>query len=171
MVIKTVDPLTLRQWLAQDSAILVDVREPAEYRALHIAQAHPIPLGRVGGAALPGNGRALVVHCLKGGRGATACETLAKRYPERDVYNLAGGIAAWEAAGLPVVASSRSIIPLDRQVQLAIGLILLVSAGLTYFEHPLFVLVTGAIGIGLTVAGATGFCGMARLLARAPWNQ
>jgi rhodanese-related sulfurtransferase len=168
---KTVDPLTLCQWLTQGNAELVDVREPAEYRAMHIYDAHSIPLAKIGKAALPNGSGALVVHCLKGGRGAEACEILAKRNPGRDIYNLAGGITAWEAAGLPVVAAGRSIMPLDRQVQLAVGITLLVFAGLTYFENPLFVLASGAIGLGLAVAGATGFCGMARLLAHAPWNQ
>ena len=34
-----------------------------------------------------------------------------------------------------------------------------------------FFLLSGAVGAGLTFAGVTGFCGMARLLATMPWNR
>jgi hypothetical protein len=30
---------------------------------------------------------------------------------------------------------------------------------------------SGFVGAGLTYAGISGFCGMARLLAAMPWNQ
>ena len=39
------------------------------------------------------------------------------------------------------------------------------------FWTPLFILVVAIIVAGLTVAGATGFCGLARLIALMPWNQ
>jgi rhodanese-related sulfurtransferase len=169
MSVKTIDAATLRQWLDQGSAMLVDVREPAEYRARHIAQAHPIPLGKIDARQLPGSGR-IVIHCLKGGRGASACEKLSRQNPTLDIYNLAGGIDAWLAAGLSVKTGTY-VLPLDRQVQLTIGIVLFVASSLAFFISPLFVLITGALGLGLIVAGATGFCGLARIMAHAPWNQ
>ncbi|MGA8903369.1 YgaP-like transmembrane domain [Bradyrhizobium sp.] len=36
---------------------------------------------------------------------------------------------------------------------------------------PWFFIVPGFVGAGLLLAGLTGFCGMARLLMRAPWNR
>ena len=36
---------------------------------------------------------------------------------------------------------------------------------------PWFYVLPGFVGAGLMFAGATGFCGMARVLARAPWNR
>jgi hypothetical protein len=65
--VKTVDAVILRRWLDEGSATLVDVREPAEYRAQHIAEAHPIPSGKIDARQLPGGSR-IVMHCLKGGR-------------------------------------------------------------------------------------------------------
>jgi rhodanese-related sulfurtransferase len=171
MPVKTTDPITLRHWLDQGRAMLVDVREPAEYRALHIPEAYPIPLGQIEAARLPASPGAVVVHCLKGGRGAMACEKLLRQNPQLDVYNLAGGIDAWAAAGLPVRTGVNFALPLDRQVQLAVGCSLLAASVLTFFVHPLFVLVTAALGAGLTIAGLTGFCGLAKVLARAPWNH
>jgi rhodanese-related sulfurtransferase len=150
---------------------LVDVREPAEYRARHIAQAHHIPLGQIDAGNLPKDRAAVVIHCLKGARGAAACEKLLKLKPELEIYNLEGGIAAWAAAGLPTRSDGRKLLPLDRQVQLTIGLILLSLCALTAFGSAWFILGVVMIGTGLTVAGATGFCGMARLMAHAPWNR
>jgi rhodanese-related sulfurtransferase len=169
MSVKTVDPATLRQWLEQGSAILVDVREPAEHRARNIVQARPIPLGKIGAASLPAGGR-IVVHCLKGGRGASACEKLLRQNPELEIYNLAGGIDAWTAAGLPTSTAGFAL-PLDRQVQLTIGIALVVASVLVLLVSPLFGLITGALGVGLSIAGATGFCGLARVMAQAPWNK
>jgi rhodanese-related sulfurtransferase len=169
MAVKVVDAATLHRWLNDGSAMLVDVREPAEYRARHIAGARPIPLGKIDAGRLPSSGR-IVIHCLKGGRGASACEKLLRQNPALEIYNLAGGIDAWAAAGLPV-RTGRFVLPLDRQVQLTIGIILLVLTSLSLTVSPLFVVGAGVVGLGLSVAGATGFCGLARLMAWAPWNK
>lgn len=168
MPVRAVDAATLHRWLDDGSATLVDVREPAEYRACHIAEARPIPLGKIDVGHLPSSGR-IVIHCLKGGRGASACEKLLQQNPALEIYNLAGGIDAWMTAGLPVRAGKR-VLPLDRQVQLTIGIILLAVSGLTLLVSPLFVLAASVIGLGLLTAGATGLCGLARLIAHAPWN-
>lgn len=101
MSVKTVDAATLRQWLEQGDTMLVDVREPSEYRAQHIAQAHLIPLATIDAGRLADSGR-IVVQCQKGGRGLSACEKLVRQNPRLEIYNLAGGIDAWMAAGLPV---------------------------------------------------------------------
>jgi rhodanese-related sulfurtransferase len=100
MPVPSVDPQTLRQWLVEGSAALVDVREPAEYRASRIAGARLMPLSSVAAADLPAG--KVVIHCQKGGRGNTACETLLKQNPSLEIYNLAGGLEGWSAAGLPL---------------------------------------------------------------------
>jgi len=171
MPIKAIDPATLRQWLTQGHARLIDVREPAEHRACRIPEACNIPLAQVSASGLPQGDGAIVIHCLKGGRGSAACETLVREDPNLEVYNLTGGIAAWDAAGLPVAKGRGVLLPLDRQVQLTLGLVLLAATGLALLLNPLFVVVCAVVGLGLTVAGLTGFCGLARLMARAPWNR
>lgn len=131
----------------------------------------PSPLGSMAASRLPALAdRRLVLHCQKGGRGRSACEKLLKEAPTLELYNLAGGIEAWRAAGLPVETRS-AFLPLDQQVQLAIGLGLLAAATLTWLVHPAFLLLVAFFGAGLSVAGATGFCGLARVLAVMPWNQ
>jgi rhodanese-related sulfurtransferase len=169
MSARNVDAETLKQWLEEGSAALVDVREPAEYRANRIPGASLMPLGQVDAACFPG-GR-IVIHCQKGGRGAAACEKLLKQNPALDVYNIVGGIEGWSAAGLEVEHGDSKALPLDRQVQLAVGVMLLVTLALAVMAHPGFVWLVAVPGVGLTIAGLTGFCGLARILARMPWNR
>jgi hypothetical protein len=54
---------------------------------------------------------------------------------------------------------------------LTIGICLLAATALAYFVNPLFLFVATFFGAGLTVAGLTGFCGLARVMALMPWNQ
>ena len=171
MPVRQIAPTTLNQWLRAGSAVLVDVREPAEHRASHIAGAALHPLSRFAASSLSGHQGRLVIHCLKGGRGAQACEKLLAANPALEVYNLSGGIEGWAAAGLPVERGASRILPLDRQVQLTIGLVLLASLALSLAVNPAFVWLAGVVGLGLTIAGLTGICGLAMVMARMPWNR
>lgn len=172
MPIESVNAATLKQWLDNGEAVLVDVREPAEHAAEHIAGAMLVPLGTVCQQRLPEcAGKKLVIHCRKGGRGGSACEKLLQESPSLIVYNLEGGITAWQEAGLPVERSGKRCLPLDRQVQLTVGAAVLTGSVLGYFVHPLFFLLSGFFGVGLLFAGLTGTCGLALLLAKMPWNQ
>lgn len=169
---RTVDASRAKDWMERGEAVLVDVREPAEFRAAHIRGARSLPLNTVTPAALPPlNGRKLVVQCQKGGRGARACERLAAEDPALEIYNLDGGLEAWAAAGLPVVRSGQAHLPLDRQVQTVIGACVLAAALAAYFADPVYAWVPAFFGAGLLLAGLTGFCGLARLLALMPWNR
>ena len=86
----------------EGGALLLDVREPDEWTAGHAPEARLIPLGQVQArlAELPKD-RTIVAVCRSGGRSASVTEALtAWGY---DAVNLAGGMRAWAAAGLPVV--------------------------------------------------------------------
>ena len=171
MPVKTVDAATLNRWLEKGEAALIDVREPAEHRAQHIPKAALVPLSTLSCAALPKTaGQKLVVHCKAGRRGETACEKLLKENPALELYNLEGGIGAWEAAGLPTQKSGNHL-PIDRQMQLIAGLLVLTGVGLGYFIAPAFFLISAFVGAGLAFAGLTGFCGLMKLLAVMPWNK
>jgi hypothetical protein len=78
---------------------------------------------------------------------------------------------AWVAAGLPVEKGATRVLPLMRQVQLVIGLVSGTGAALAVWKHPLFALIPLFMSAGLVFAGATGYCGLALLLARMPWNR
>jgi rhodanese-related sulfurtransferase len=85
-----------------EGSLLLDVREPDEWTAGHAPEATWIPLGDLAARQyeLP-DGQAIVVVCRSGGRSARATAALlAAGY---DATNLAGGMQAWAAEGLPVV--------------------------------------------------------------------
>jgi DMSO/TMAO reductase YedYZ molybdopterin-dependent catalytic subunit/rhodanese-related sulfurtransferase len=90
--------------LAEAGALLLDVREPGEWRADHVAQAWLLPMGQVARhrSDLPRD-RRIVVVCRSGGRSAAVAEAL--RAWGFDAVNLAGGMTAWAVAGLPVVTT------------------------------------------------------------------
>jgi len=58
-----------------------------------------------------------------------------------------------------------------RQVQLAAGALVLLGVLLGFLVAPAFFGISAFVGSGLMMAGATGWCGMARLLAHIPWNR
>jgi rhodanese-related sulfurtransferase len=113
MMIENIDPATLRKWQEADKAVIVDVREPAEYDAEHIEGAALVPLGRLRRAALPEHsGRKLVVMCRMGGRGQAACQRLrAEMSAHETIYHLEGGLLAWKEAGFPVARKDRPVAP------------------------------------------------------------
>ena len=87
--------------LATRSAVLVDVRQPAEWKTGHIDGALHIPLSQLASRLdqLP-DGKTIVTVCRSGHRSAIAARTLTRA--GHDVLNLEGGINAWARAGLPL---------------------------------------------------------------------
>ena len=83
-----------------DPPLVVDVREPREFRQGHIPQARIIPLPQLlGGPADLPRDRRIVVVCRSGRRSALATAALlGQGYTE--LATLAGGMLAWEAANL-----------------------------------------------------------------------
>ena len=102
--IKTIDPITAHEWLTHQEAIVIDVREPAEYKEAHISGAYLIPVGSIDITKLPqdAKNKKIVAHCKFGKRGGQACEKLLHENPNLDIYNIDGGIVAWENAGFPI---------------------------------------------------------------------
>ena len=94
--------------LSSAPPVIVDVRTPTEFGAKRIDGAVPMPLSRLAERAreLP-HDRPLLVHCAGGYRSSIAASLL-QQQGFAQVSELAGGIAAWEAAGLPVVQAAGS---------------------------------------------------------------
>lgn len=148
---------------------LIDVRNFDEFTAERLPEAECIPLDRLMAAAGAWDTQApLIVMCKSGQRSAEAARKL-REAGFADVATLDGGIDACKKAGLEVIRERRRI-PLYRQVMVVAGLMLLVGLGLS-LSHGSWIALSWFVGLGLVFGGATGYCPMAALLARMPWNQ
>ena len=83
----------LPQLLRQKGALLLDVREPAEYQAGHIPYARNVPLSQIRTYTPPANAK-LYVICRSGARSKRAYKQLRRR--GLDVTNVQGGMLAWK---------------------------------------------------------------------------
>lgn len=100
---REIGPEALSAMLKADSVLLVDVREPDEFAAGHIAGAINMPLSTFSPRNVPdAQGRTVVLQCAGGKRSGMALDRCEKAQAAIDTH-LAGGIGAWKAAGLPVV--------------------------------------------------------------------
>jgi thioredoxin 1 len=102
---KSLDPYYFHlQYLRTDSSVLIDVREPFEFKGNRIKGAINIPAsGNLGKAADTINKRlALFLYCTSGFRSSNTAEKLYDK-GFRNLYSLDGGIVAWRKEGMPVV--------------------------------------------------------------------
>ncbi|NNM78549.1 DUF2892 domain-containing protein [Sphingomonas sp. ID1715] len=168
MSLTSISPEKARELIA-GGARLVDIREPDEHARERIAVAENVPVSRLD-RLNTGPASAIIYHCRSGNRTASNASRLAQA-ADCPAYVLEGGLDAWRKAGLPVAIDKRQPLELMRQVQLAAGALVLLGVALGFLAAPVFFGVAAFVGAGLMTAGATGWCGMARLLARMPWNR
>jgi rhodanese-related sulfurtransferase len=101
---REVEPTELNRMLAEGSALLVDVREPDEFAAGHIAGAVNMPLSTFAPRNVPyADGRRVVLQCAGGKRSGMALDRCGEAQAAIDTH-LGGGIVAWQEAGLPIVS-------------------------------------------------------------------
>jgi rhodanese-related sulfurtransferase len=88
----------------QQNALLLDVREAAEYEKGHMLNARNIALGELEARAAEiekHKAKPVIVVCDNGNRSDRAATALRKQGFEQ-VFTLSGGIGAWRQAGLPL---------------------------------------------------------------------
>jgi rhodanese-related sulfurtransferase len=99
-----VSTLQATHMINRDDALVIDVRDAAEYAKGHILGARSAPLADLE-RKLPElakfKTRPVIVNCDSGNRSTNAIGIL-RRNGFANVYNLAGGLSAWQQAGLPV---------------------------------------------------------------------
>ncbi|HWT97904.1 MAG TPA: rhodanese homology domain-containing protein, partial [Terriglobales bacterium] len=96
--VKTVDPATLRDWLAAGDTLLFDVTTSATYVAGHIPGAHFALRADLPAFVARSPARRYVLTCGSGLLARYAAGDLAA-VTQQPVYVLEGGTAAWKAAG------------------------------------------------------------------------
>jgi rhodanese-related sulfurtransferase len=149
-------------------ARLIDIRGPDEHARERIpgAENHPVE----GLSTLNGRSGIAIFHCRSGQRTAANVDKLS-RAASCEAYIVEGGIEAWKKAGLPVEYDHNRPIEIQRQVMIAAGSLVLLGVLLGRFVATEFYALPAFVGAGLTFAGITGWCGMAKLLALMPWNR
>jgi rhodanese-related sulfurtransferase len=105
----SVDPVGATALINQRDATVIDVRPAADYAKGHIINAVNIPINglkKQTAALAKYKDRPVIVNCRSGSQSSAACHVLRKAgFPE--VYNLKGGILAWESANLPLTRKKR----------------------------------------------------------------
>jgi rhodanese-related sulfurtransferase len=102
--IKDINTVAALQLINHKNALVLDVRDTDEFNAGHILNAKQIPVLKLKeriGEVERYREQPIVVVCRSGNRSATACTVMAAR-GFKQVYNLSGGMMAWQKAGLPL---------------------------------------------------------------------
>ena len=103
--VQTVSANEIADVVARPGVVTIDVRTPQEFASGHLEGAINIDLqaadfkDRI--SALPTDGT-YAVYCQSGNRSATAVAQMAKM-GFGDIYEMSGGIMAWQLEGLPIV--------------------------------------------------------------------
>ena len=168
MTLPTLSPAEARAAI-DAGARLIDIRDAGEHARERIPGALPLPLDRIG--ELARDARPVVFHCRSGMRTAANAARLAEAARGAPAYALDGGIDAWRGAGHPTLADRSQPLEIRRQVQIIAGALVLAGVLLGLFVAPAFLGLSAFVGAGLMFAGATGWCGMAKLLRVLPWNR
>jgi len=99
----SVGTLEATMLINQKDAIVIDVREPGEFAQTHILNSRNVPLGEIEARIKElerFKDKPVIVSCATGNRSGSAASVL-RKHGFTNVVNLAGGVAAWQQAGLP----------------------------------------------------------------------
>jgi rhodanese-related sulfurtransferase len=102
--VKEVGPVEATRLLSHENAVMIDMREDKEYLEGHIVNAVHLPASKQDnypGKVEKYRDRPLIVYCRSGHRSTAVCSKLRKQGFEA-VYNLKGGVLAWQKAELPL---------------------------------------------------------------------
>lgn len=160
-----------------ENSLIIDVRTAMEHAEKHLAAEHihaPLdaldPVKIMAGHA---HDKEAPVYLLC--RSGKRAEAAAHKFTEagyKNVHVIGGGLIACEECGLDIESSAvKAPMSLERQVRIAAGGIAATGGLLALLVNPLYSVIPLLVGSGLVFAGITDQCGMALLLAKAPWNK
>ena len=167
-----IDAATALRWAAEPgTAVVLDVRSPAEFETAHLTGSYSVPLDLLNehttelAAHLD---RPVVLVCQSGVRADQAAQRLAG-VGLSNLHVLDGGLPALTAAGAPVTRGQARW-AMDRQVRLVAGSLVL-AGGLASLAAPAAIVLPIAVGAGLTFSALSNSCAMAAVLGRLPYNR
>ena len=162
----------LKNLMQETNLKIFDIRETDEYQREHIVGAQNILLSELDNYDFSElkDTDTIVFYCQAGNR-TKQCEPKLKQLQLEQVKILEGGLSAWQKNGGIITKNKKAPLPIMRQVQIVAGILITIGVILSFLVSPYFALLSGFVGVGLTFAGITGFCGMANLLMKLPYNQ
>jgi rhodanese-related sulfurtransferase len=104
---REISTMDATQLMNRENALVLDVREDAEYALLHIPNSRHIPLSQLAERLkelAKFKDRPVIISCQSGNRSGKALQILEKNQFSK-IYVLRGGIGAWEEASLPLERS------------------------------------------------------------------
>jgi len=156
--------------LDNSDVAIIDVRESGEFLASAIPGAIHMPLSTIDPQGVDAlDVSRVVVYCLSGMRAAQAAQAI--QASTKSVYVLSGGIRAWQAQGGAVHTRRVIRFTIMQQVQMVVGTGVVSGWVLAQVHHPYWIAMSVGMGTGLLIAGLSGWCGMAKVLAKLPWNR
>ncbi|NDA90483.1 MAG: DUF2892 domain-containing protein [Alphaproteobacteria bacterium] len=172
LITNVISPSELRLMLDTGDTELIDVRNTEEFVARHIKEARSVPLSILDLSQICDKTKKIVLQCESGARSKLAAKKLQALSKDLKIYSLDGGIRNWVEKNYATVEgiAANNKLPLNRQVQITAGIIIVLGIVLTKLISRLFIIIPLFIGCGLIFAGISGWCGMASLLALMPWN-
>ena len=152
----------------KENILCIDVRSPKEFRSVAVDGFENVPLHKIDSHKIENNKKVFII-CASGNRSMSAVNQLIEK-GIKDVYSISGGVSSWKRQGNPVVGSGKSVVSIMRQVQIIVGIGVLSGIIGSYYADPAWIGISAFFGAGMLFSGLTGFCGMATVLEKLPWN-
>ena len=102
-----VGPIEAVQLINRRDAVVLDVRDAAEYKSGHITNARHLPEGEIDARMKElerVKSKPIIVSCARGNRSLTVANRL-RKLGFAEVFSLRGGLAAWQQANMPLEKS------------------------------------------------------------------
>ncbi len=169
---QVINAKTAKQMLKENNAVIIDVREQQEFIQEHIDGSVNIPLSIISEDLIKSlsKDKKLIVSCLSGARAQNACGKI-KSLQTENVFILNHGIKEWKTEKFETIMGGKNTISIMRQVLIAAGSLVVLGNLAGFGISSLFHALSLFVGLGLSFAGITGICPMAKVLQKMPWNK